>query len=217
MDVTMPYLGAIIFVVKIVWREGQVLFAKNRWLIHVIPEWIQIICTFKHFWLHEVLPEGLSIFIQKVNPAAFTGPGSTSVSIPTGISHKNISNISVSILGDIVLYMLLLFDGLISLLQIQTCTIDVVALINFDMRISNQDQTSLAFANLCVHSLNIRSREGEWIEFEISVFVSMINIKPQNVYLKALVWELVVPFNDLLSRVSWIPFAEVETQRPCWR
>jgi len=115
------------------------LLTEDRWLIHIIPERIQAISSFKYLRLHKVLPERLRVFIQKVNPDTLSRPGSTGVSITASIPHKDISYVSVTLAGLIVNHVLLIFYCLVAFLKVEATAVHVVALVNFDVWIGNQD------------------------------------------------------------------------------
>jgi len=87
-------LRAIFFVVEHVHWHGFSISAKNRWLIHIIPELVKILLICELVIAEPRTPVILRVFVQVINPSRVTWP---TVSIESSIlwsSNEDIGKVA---------------------------------------------------------------------------------------------------------------------------
>ena len=113
---------------------------KYCWFVHVIPNVVSLVRSFKVFVFELISPKILSILIKEIYPSWVTWPTVTIEISKIRISYKNIRQIS---------------NWLLSVLKCDTIRVNIVSVTNFYMRINNDCNISIAFLNFFIHLLNL--------------------------------------------------------------
>ena len=179
---------------------------KYCWFVHVIPNVVSLVRSFKVFVFELISPKILSILIKEIYPSWVTWPAVTIEISKIRISYKNIRQIS---------------NWLLSVLKCKTIRINIVGVAYFNVRVNNDCNKSITCLNFCIHLINLlickilRVKDKVLITFRVAILVSPFNIHPKNINRESVVRKVTVSLHHHIS-TNIVPFAEVETKHMNW-
>ena len=164
---------------------------ENCWLIHVIPEGVEMVRSNKVVKLEELSPIVLSIFIQEVDPSRVARPAVSIVRVGAAraCSHKCI--------GDVTFWLFLI-------LILHSIVVDEVVISNLDMWINDDSDSASSILDLFVHLLDLVLSEVLLIEDEVSVVAldavlhGPLNIRPEYVNWETIASEVSISIHQHL-------------------
>jgi hypothetical protein len=113
---------------------------KYCWFVHVIPNVVSLVRSFKVFVFELISPKILSILIKEIYPSWVTWPAVTIEISKIRISYENICHIS---------------NWLLSVLKCDTIRINIVGVAYFNVRVNNDCNKSITCLNFCIHLINL--------------------------------------------------------------
>ena len=138
-------------------RHGMSVCAKDRGLVHIVPEAVHVVATLEDTVIEKTAPELLSILVQEVDPGRVARPANTIEwlsSCADTLTDKDIREVTC---------------WLLLILCLNAFRVHEVVFRCFDVRIDNNYNSSASCFNLRVHVANLSVRKVFGIEFEVLV------------------------------------------------
>lgn len=201
MDIPVWVAFSICLVVEHVHWHSFCSSTRYRRFIHIIPKLVSLLRTQELIIFKPSLPIFLSIFVQEIDPSAISWPTFTIKSVILWSLHKN------------VIKCILLFI----ILNFHTIFVHWIVIAGLDMRVHNDNDTSLWIPYFIIHLCNLRLGEVLRIEEEILiafrfwVLLSPLDIHPEHIDWETKFSKITIPFNNDFC-ADWCPLAEIEPQ-----
>ena len=174
------------------------LTSVNGWLVHVVPDAIHVVGALEDRGVEEILPVVAGRLVKEINP---DGLASTALTLERllggGIPDEEV--------GDVVAI------NVLALLH-ETLLVHEVVLAGTDVRISSNDETTSRVVDLVVQVHDVILGEALMVELTVVVVLGVLAVEPEDIDGEAVVGEVTVTLDKLVSRVV-LPLGEVVSER----